>query len=126
MVDEYGTVQGLVTLEDILEEIVGEFTTDFQTFNVDIIRQDDGSFMINGGATLRDINRELAWKLPANGPKTLNGLVLERLETMPEPGMTLKLDNYTLEITQVTDNAVKSVRVKLLEPQDSFITTTNQ
>ena len=116
VVDEYGTIQGLVTLEDILEEVVGEFTTDIQTFSVDITEQDDGSYMIDGGATLREINRRLKWSLPVNGPKTLNGLILERLETMPEPGTTLKLDNFTLEITQVTDNAVKSVRVKLLTP----------
>ena len=116
VVDEYGTIQGLVTLEDILEEVVGEFTTDIQTFSVDITEQDDGSYMIDGGATLREINRRLKWSLPVSGPKTLNGLILERLETMPEPGTTLKLDNFTLEITQVTDNAVKSVRVKLLTP----------
>lgn len=115
VVDEYGTIQGLVTMEDILEEVVGEFTTDIQTHSPDVVRQDDGSFMIDGSATLRDINRELDWELPASGPKTLNGLILERLETMPEPGMTLKLDNYTLEITQVTDNAVKSVRAKSLQ-----------
>ena len=117
VVDEYGTIQGLVTLEDILEEIVGEFTTDIQTYNVDIVEQDDASFIIDGGATLREINRQLGWDLPASGPKTLNGLILERLETMPEPGTTLKLDNFTLEITQVTDNAVKSVRVKQLGQQ---------
>ena len=116
VVDEYGTIQGLVTMEDILEEVVGEFTTDLQTYSADITRQDDGSFIIDGSATLREINRELDWNLPANGPKTLNGLILERLETMPEPGTTLKLDNFTLEITQVTDNAVKSVRVKLIGP----------
>ena len=114
VVDEYGTIQGLVTLADILEEIVGEFTTDLQTYSADITRQDDGSFIIDGSATLREINRELNWDLPASGPKTLNGLILERLETMPEPGTTLKLGNFTLEITQVTDNAVKSVRVKLI------------
>ena len=115
VVDEYGTIQGLVTLEDILEEIVGEFTTDIQTYNVDIVEQDDASYIIDGGATLREINRQLGWDLPASGPKTLNGLILERLETMPEPGTTLKLGNFTLEITQVTDNAVKSVRVKQLD-----------
>ncbi len=115
VVDEYGTIQGLVTLEDILEEIVGEFTTDLQTHHVDIVAQDDGSYIIDGSAPLRDINRQLGWTLPADGPKTLNGLLLEQLETMPEPGMALKIDNITLEITQVMDNAVKSVRVKLLE-----------
>ena len=115
VVDEYGTIQGLITLEDILEEIVGEFTTDIQTYNVDIVEQDDASYIIDGGATLREINRQLGWDLPASGPKTLNGLILERLETMPVPGTTLKLGNFTLEITQVTDNAVKSVRVKQLD-----------
>ena len=118
VVDEYGTIQGLATMEDILEEVVGEFTTDLQTHSPDIVAQRDGSFMIDGSATIRDINRELGWELPAGGPKTLNGLVLERLETMPEPGMTLKLDSYTLEIAQVTDNAVKSVRVNLLKQED--------
>lgn len=114
VVDEYGTIQGLVTMEDILEEVVGEFTTDLQTHSPDIVAQEDGSFIIDGGATLRDINRELDWDLPAIGPKTLNGDILERLETMPEPGTTLKIDNYTLEIIQVTDNAVKSVRARAL------------
>ncbi len=117
VVDEYGTIQGLVTLEDILEEIVGEFTTDAQTYNLDITEQDDGSFMINGSATLREINRQLDWDLPASGPKTLNGLILERFEAIPEPGTTLKLDNLTMEITQVTDNAVKSVRINLLKQE---------
>ncbi len=115
VVDEYGTIQGLATLDDILEEVVGEFTTDLQTHNVDIVEQDDGSFIIDGSATLREINRQLDWDLPASGPKTLNGLILERLETMPVPGTTLKLDNFTVEITQVTENAVKSARIKLLK-----------
>ena len=105
-------------MEDILEEVVGEFTTDLQTHSPDIVAQQDGSYIIDGSATIRDINRELGWELPAGGPKTLNGLVLERLETMPEPGMTLKLGSYTLEIAQVTDNAVKSVRVNLLKQED--------
>ena len=112
VVDEYGTIQGLITLEAILEEIVGEFTTDFQAHHVDIVRQDDGSYIIDGSTPLRDVNRQLHWELPATSQKTLNGLLLEQLQTMPEPGMTLRLDNVTLEITQVTDNAVKSVRAR--------------
>jgi len=112
VVDEYGNIQGLVTLEDILEEIVGEFTTDLQALNQDIHPQDDGSYIIDGTATLREINRQLDWELPAEGPKTLNGLILEQLESIPEPGTSLRLGNLTMTITQAVDNAVKKVRIE--------------
>jgi Mg2+/Co2+ transporter CorB len=112
VVDEYGNIQGLVTLEDILEEIVGEFTTDLQTFNQDIHRQEDGSFIIDGTATLREINRQLDWELPLEGPKTLNGLILEQLQSIPEPGTSLRLGDVTMTITQAVDNAVKKVRIE--------------
>ena len=111
VVDEYGVIQGMVALEDILEEIVGEFTTDMQTFNMDIHSQEDGSYIIDGSATIRDINRQLHWHLPALGPKTLNGLILEQLEAIPEAGTSLRIGNYTIEITQAADNAVKSARI---------------
>ena len=111
VVDEYGVIQGMVALEDILEEIVGEFTTDMQTFNMDIHPQEDGSYIIDGTATIRDINRQLHWHLPAGGPKTLNGLILEQLEAIPETGTSLRIGNYTIEITQAADNAVKSARI---------------
>jgi len=111
VVDEYGDIQGIVTMEDILEEIVGEFTTDMQTFNQDIHPQDDGTVVIDGAAMIRDINRQLHWNLPTDGPKTLNGLILEKLETIPEPGTSLRVDNFTIEILQIMDNAVKTVRV---------------
>lgn len=111
VVDEYGVVQGMVTLEDILEEIVGEFTTDIQTYNLDIHPQEDGSVIIDGTATIRDINRQLHWDLPADGPKTLNGLILEHLEDIPESGTSLRIGEYTFEITQAADNAVKSARI---------------
>lgn len=118
VVDEYGVIQGLVTLEDILEEIVGEFTTDIQTYNMDIHAEEDGSFNIDGTATIRDINRLLNWDLPADGPKTLNGLILERLEDIPESGTSLRIDNYTIEIIKTADNAVRMARVLKTETRD--------
>ena len=111
VVDEYGDIQGLVTLEDILEEIVGEFTTDIQTFNQDIHLQPDGTVMIDGTAMIRDINKQLHWDLPLDGPKTLNGLILETLETIPDPGTSLRIGRFTVEIMQISDNAVKTVRI---------------
>lgn len=111
VVNEYGVIQGLVTLEDILEEIVGEFTTDMQTFNLDIHAQEDGSFNIDGSTTIRDINRQLHWDLPADGPKTLNGLILEHLEDIPESGTSLRIGDYTIEIIKTADNAVRIAKV---------------
>jgi len=110
VVDEYGVIQGLVTLEDILEEIVGEFTTDLQTFAQDIHPQEDGTFIIDGTASIRDINKQLHWELPAEGPKTLNGLILQHLEVIPESGTSFRIGDYAMEIIQASGNAVKTVR----------------
>ena len=112
VVNEYGDIEGLVTLEDILEEIVGEFTTDpASVSHRDIYAESPGVFIINGSATLRAVNRSLQWQLPTDGPKTLNGLLLERLETIPSPGATLKVGPYLFEVLQIADNAIKTVRV---------------
>ncbi|HVC01697.1 MAG TPA: HlyC/CorC family transporter [Steroidobacteraceae bacterium] len=112
VVDEYGDIQGLVALEDILEEIVGEFTTDPATMmHKDVHREADGSFVVNASTTVRALNRSMRWTLPTDGPKTLNGLIVEFLETIPEPGTTLKLAEFTLEVLQTGDNAIKTVRV---------------
>lgn len=111
VVDEYGVVQGLVTLEDLLEEIVGEFTTDPMAIAKDIHPQADGSFIIDGGASIREINRNRMWQLPTRGAKTLNGLILEALESIPEPGTTLRVDGYTIEVLQATEQSVRMARV---------------
>jgi len=113
VVDEYGDIQGLVTLEDILEEIVGEFTTDPATMmHKDVHREADGSYVANASTTIRALNRSMRWNLPTNGPKTLNGLIVEFLETIPEPGTTLKLADYMLEVLQTGENAIKTVRIR--------------
>ena len=115
MVDEYGDVHGIVTLEDILEEIVGEFTSDYASNMPEISPQDDGAYLIDGTAVLRDINRALRWELPITGPKTLNGLVLEFLETIPESNLCLQIDDYQIETLQIKDNMIKNLKIRRLE-----------
>ena len=110
VVDEYGDMEGLVTLEDILEEIVGEFTTDVAGQNQEIRRQEDDSHVIEGTANIRDINRTLGWKLPTDGPKTLNGLILEHLEAFPDGPASLQIGNVRMEILEVRDNLITEAR----------------
>ena len=111
VVDEYGDVQGIVTLEDILEEIVGEFTTDLASASSDIHPQEDGSFVVDGGATIRSINRALTWDLPADGPKTLNGLMTDHLETFPEAPVSIEIDEYRLEVVRLKDNMIATAKI---------------
>jgi Mg2+/Co2+ transporter CorB len=111
VVDEYGDFQGLVTLADLLEEIVGEFTTDPSDNIPEVHPQADGSVLVAGSANLRDLVRTGGWELPTDGPRTINGLILEYMETIPEPGTSLKLFGYPMEILQIQDNAVKMVRI---------------
>ncbi|MCO7225525.1 HlyC/CorC family transporter [Pleionea sp. CnH1-48] len=112
VVDEYGEIQGLVTIDDILEEIVGEFTTDFAaTTNRDIHPQDDGSYLIDGTVTIRELNRALDLDFPTDGPKTLNGLIIEYMESIPQSGTGLRISGYPMEILHIKDNIVKSIKL---------------
>lgn len=112
VVDEYGDLMGLVTLEEILEEIVGEFTTQAPGTDDDIFPQPDGSFLINGSANIRDLNRALGWQLPVDGPKTVNGLIVEYLEDIPSPGTSLLLNGYMVEIVRTRGTAIQVARIK--------------
>ncbi|MBO6556662.1 MAG: HlyC/CorC family transporter [Pseudomonadales bacterium] len=118
VVDEYGDIQGIVTLEDILEEIVGDFTTDLAATSVDIHPQEDGSYLVDGGAQIRLLNRTLGWELPIDGPKTLNGLITEHLETIPDANICFTIENYRFEIVQIHDNMIRTA--KLSEPPEPF------
>lgn len=111
IVDEYGEIQGLVSLEDILEEIVGEFTTTVTTSGKVIEAQSDGSYLVDGAITIRELNRTTEWNLPLKGPRTLNGLIVENLEAIPRAGICVKISNYPMEIIDVKDNRVKIARI---------------
>jgi Mg2+/Co2+ transporter CorB len=111
VVDEYGDIQGVVTMEDILEEIVGEFTTDPADSEADVVRVAADTWLVSGGANVRELNRSQGWDLPTDGPKTLNGLIVEMLETIPEPTTCVKIAGYPIEIVETDDNRIRTVRV---------------
>lgn len=117
VVDEYGELMGLLTLEDILEEIIGEFTTQSPLQTAQFKPQEDGSIVAEGGSLLRELNRQLGFDFPLDGPKTLNGLILEHLQDIPEPGTSLKLAGHPVEILQTQDRVIRSVR--LIVPNDT-------
>ena len=111
VVDEYGDVKGLIDINDILEEIVGELSTDKARDKIDIQEQKDGSYLIDGSAAIREINKKLSWDLPLEGPVTLNGLILEKIQTIPESNVSINLNNYLIETVLIKDNMIKFVKV---------------
>lgn len=119
VVDEYGDIQGLVTLADILEEVVGEFTSDPAQRIKNVTMEADGAYLVNGAITIRTLNRTLGWKLPTSGARTINGLILEQLEEIPKPGKTIQVRDYQIEITATNANAVRSARIRPPAPASS-------
>ncbi|MCG5525995.1 HlyC/CorC family transporter [Ectothiorhodospira haloalkaliphila] len=111
VVDEYGDIEGLVTLEDLLEEVVGEFTTDPSAVSPEVLPQEDGSYLVDATIHLRELNRILGSRFPVDGPRTLNGMLLEYLETIPDANTSVLIDRYPIEIVHVKSNAIKTVRV---------------
>lgn len=113
VVDEYGDIQGLVTLDDILEEIVGDYTTDARDVgNKEVRRMEDGAWLVEGSASLRMLNRQFDWNLPADGATTLNGLILELLELIPDGKVALKIENLIFTVAEIGDNSIRKVLVK--------------
>ena len=111
VVDEYGDLQGLVTMEDILEEVVGEFTTDVATLSREITPEEDGTIIVDGSITIRNLNRLMHWHLPLIGPRTLSGLIIEQLGYIPPNACCVRLDNYYVEVLKVSENTIKSLRI---------------
>src|SRR5450759_2869785 len=111
VVDEYGELMGLLTLEDIVEELIGEFATHSPLQSARFHRQGDGTYLVEGGSLLRELNRKLGYRFPLDGPKTLNGLIIEHLREIPEPGTSVKIAGHTMEIVQTQDRMVKAVRL---------------
>ena len=119
VVDEYGDIQGIVTLEDILEEIVGELSNTNPDENHDVHLQEDGSYFVDGTAYIRDVNKHLGWNLPTDGPKTINGMITEKLESLPDANVCVQISNYHIETLQITDNLIKTARILALpDPED--------
>lgn len=118
IVDEYGEIQGLLTLKDILEEIVGEFTSSVDMASKFIVLQSDGSYLVDGSVTIRELIRITHWRFPLRGPRTVNGLIVEYLESIPKVGTCLKIADYPIEIVDVKENRVKTARIfpKLVQP----------
>jgi magnesium and cobalt exporter, CNNM family len=114
-VDEYGDIQGLVTTEDVLREIVGEFGTDPGPVGPEVSQEQDKVFLVDASANIRQLNRLMSWELPTDGPKTLNGLIIEELETIPHAGTTLTLAGYSVEILDTTEHAIRKVRINVPE-----------
>ncbi|MGD9601086.1 MAG: HlyC/CorC family transporter [Gammaproteobacteria bacterium] len=119
VVDEYGAISGLVTLDDVLEQVVGEFTTVPQFNTREVHPQTDGSVLVDGTANLRELNRAFGWTLPEDGPKTLNGLILEQLEDIPDAGTSFRVGPYTIEIVQSSGQVVRNARIFPLRPRTS-------
>jgi len=113
--DEYGSVKGMVDIKDILEEIVGELSDPHEKVKIDIKEQKDGSYLIDASISVREVNKRLGWDLPLSGPKTLNGLILENTETIPEANISLEIENYLIETVLIKDNMIKFTKVRKLE-----------
>ncbi len=118
IVDEYGDIEGIITLRSILEVIVGEISESME--KMDILPQADGTFLIEGGMMIRDINRRLKWDLPTEGPKTLSGLILEEIQTIPDTNIGLTLEGYRLETVLIKENVIKLAKLEKIEVQEDL------
>ena len=118
VIDEYGSVKGIVTIKDVLEEIVGELATDIDKESVEIMEQKDGSYLIDASVSLRELNKKLDWELPINGAKTLNGLIIDKIETIPENNIKIEIENYLIETVLIRNNMIKIARVLKLKTED--------
>ena len=119
IVDEYGDIEGIITLRAIMEVIVGEISSESME-RMDILPQADGTYLIEGGMMIREINRRLEWDLPTEGPKTLSGLILEEIQTIPDTNVGLTIEGYRLETVLIKDNVIKLAKLEKIETSDDI------
>ena len=120
VIDEYGTVKGIVSIKDVLEEIVGELATEIDKESVEIMEQKDGSYLIDASVPLRELNKKLNWELPINGAKTLNGLIIDKIETIPDTNVKLEIENYLIETVLIRNNMIKIAKVVRLKKEEEL------
>jgi len=120
VIDEYGTVKGIVSIKDVLEEIVGELATEIDKESVEIMEQKDGSYLIDASVPLRELNKKLNWELPMYGAKTLNGLIIDKIETIPDTNVKLEIENYLIETVLIRNNMIKIAKVVRLEKEEEL------
>ena len=120
VIDEYGTVKGIVSIKDVLEEIVGQLATEIDKESVEIMEQKDGSYLIDASVPLRELNKKLNWELPINGAKTLNGLIIDKIETIPNTNVKLEIENYLIETVLIRNNMIKIAKVVRLEKEEEL------
>ena len=120
VVDEYGEIQGLISIEDIFKEIVGKFGSAKEELKKEFIKLKDGSILTDGNSRIRDLNKYIDWKIPEDNSKTINGLITEYLDEIPQANLCLEIDTYRFEILELDENLISKIKIKKADKKPAF------